>query len=85
MSKILFDHVEPRQDVLSGVLSDSMFAASLDEVVAGHGPSFCLVLPVDNGELSGVRAERNQHSLGAEACTICRCAVRASGRRRSSP
>lgn len=35
----LFDHVEPRQDVLQGVLSDSVFAASLDEVVAGTAPN----------------------------------------------
>jgi hypothetical protein len=35
----LFEHVEPRQDVLLGVLSDSVFAASLDEVVAGTAPN----------------------------------------------
>jgi predicted AAA+ superfamily ATPase len=38
MTNTLFDHVEPRQEVLEGVLSDSIFAASLDEVVAGTAP-----------------------------------------------
>jgi len=38
MSKPLLSHVEPRRDVLEGVLSDSVFAASLDEVVAGTAP-----------------------------------------------
>jgi hypothetical protein len=38
MPKTLFEHVEPRRDVLDGVLSDSVFAASLDEVVAGTAP-----------------------------------------------
>jgi predicted AAA+ superfamily ATPase len=36
--KTLFEHVEPCRDVLDGVLSDSVFAASLDEVVAGTAP-----------------------------------------------
>ena len=31
--------VEPRPDVLSGALSDAIFAASLDEVVAGTAPA----------------------------------------------
>jgi hypothetical protein len=39
MAKSLFDHVEPRGDVLKGVLSDSVFAASLDEVVDGTAPA----------------------------------------------
>lgn len=39
MANTLFEHVEPRQDVLEGVLSDSVFAASLDEVVAGTAPN----------------------------------------------
>jgi hypothetical protein len=39
MAKSLFDHVEPRRDVLEGVLSDSVFAASLDEVVEGTAPA----------------------------------------------
>lgn len=39
MTKTLFDHVKPRQDVLAGVLSDSVFAASLDEVVEGTAPT----------------------------------------------
>jgi hypothetical protein len=34
----LFDAVEPRADVLSGALTDAVFAASLDEVVAGSAP-----------------------------------------------
>lgn len=38
MSADLFGHVDPRRDVLDGVLSDSVFAASLDEVVAGSAP-----------------------------------------------
>jgi hypothetical protein len=38
MSTELFDHVQPREDVLEGVLSDAVFAASLDEVVAGTAP-----------------------------------------------
>lgn len=38
MVQDLFELVEPRQDVLEGVLSDSVFAASLDEVVAGTAP-----------------------------------------------
>jgi len=38
MPRQLFDCVEPRQDVLKGALSDAIFAASLDEVVAGTAP-----------------------------------------------
>ena len=38
MAGELWDHVEPRKDVLEGVLSDAIFAASLDEVVAGTAP-----------------------------------------------
>lgn len=34
----LFTCVEPRADVLDGVLTDAVFAASLDEVVAGTAP-----------------------------------------------
>ncbi len=34
----LYDAVEPRADVLAGTLTDSVFAASLDEVVAGAAP-----------------------------------------------
>jgi hypothetical protein len=30
--------VEPRSDVLEGALTDAVFAASLDEVVAGTAP-----------------------------------------------
>jgi len=39
MTSTLFDHVQPRNDVLTGVLSDSVFAASLDEVVEGTAPT----------------------------------------------
>jgi predicted AAA+ superfamily ATPase len=35
----LFKSVEPRGDVLEGTLSDAIFAASLDEVVAGSAPA----------------------------------------------
>jgi hypothetical protein len=35
----IFSAVEPRQDVLEGILSDAIFAASLDEVVAGTAPA----------------------------------------------
>jgi len=34
----LYDVIEPRRDVLTGTLSDAVFAASLDEVVAGTAP-----------------------------------------------
>src|SRR4051794_39832556 len=34
----LFSACEPREDVLTGVLSDAIFAASLDEVVADTAP-----------------------------------------------
>jgi hypothetical protein len=34
----LFSAVEPREDVLEGTLSEAIFAASLDEVVAGTAP-----------------------------------------------
>lgn len=36
MAQDLFELVEPRADVLEGVLSDSVFAASLDQVVAAR-------------------------------------------------
>jgi len=39
VSHSLYESVEPRQDVLTGVLSDAIFAASLDEVVAGTAPA----------------------------------------------
>lgn len=39
MSASLYDSVEPRADVLAGTLADSVFAASLDEVVAGTAPA----------------------------------------------
>lgn len=39
MSASLYDSVEPRHDVLVGTLADSVFAASLDEVVAGTAPA----------------------------------------------
>ncbi len=35
----LYDTCEPREDVLEGALSDAIFAASLDEVVAGSAPA----------------------------------------------
>src|SRR5947207_16016736 len=35
----IFSAVEPRADVLEGILSDAIFAASLDEVVAGSAPA----------------------------------------------
>jgi predicted AAA+ superfamily ATPase len=38
MAPSLFSAVEPRQDVLEGTLSEAIFAASLDEVVAGTAP-----------------------------------------------
>lgn len=38
MSQSLFDLVQPRPEVLEGLLSDSVFAASLDEVVGGTAP-----------------------------------------------
>jgi hypothetical protein len=55
MPKTLFEHVEPRRDVLDGVLSDSVFAASLDEVVAGRRtfPS--------TPDLADVISSRNHH------------------------
>ncbi|CAN5841981.1 hypothetical protein BH18ACT13_BH18ACT13_20060 [soil metagenome] len=39
MTPTIFSSVEPREDVLAGVLSDAIFAASLDEVVAGSAPA----------------------------------------------
>ena len=39
MASRLFKAVEPREDVLEGTLSDAIFAASLDEVVAGTAPA----------------------------------------------
>jgi hypothetical protein len=39
VSTSLYDSAEPRQDVLAGTLSDAIFAASLDEVVAGTAPA----------------------------------------------
>jgi hypothetical protein len=38
MAPDLYQAVEPRRDVLEGTLSDAVFAASLDEVVAGTAP-----------------------------------------------
>lgn len=38
MGSELYDVVQPRPDVLSGTLTDAVFAASLDEVVAGTAP-----------------------------------------------
>ncbi len=38
MAVELYDAVEPRADVLAGTLTDAVFAASLDEVVAGTAP-----------------------------------------------
>jgi predicted AAA+ superfamily ATPase len=35
----IFSAVQPRQDVLEGILSDAIFAASLDEVVFGKAPA----------------------------------------------
>src|SRR4051794_27387261 len=35
----IFSAVKPRRDVLDGILSDAIFAASLDEVVAGTAPA----------------------------------------------
>jgi hypothetical protein len=35
----LFSAVEPREDILEGTLSEAIFAASLDEVVAGSAPA----------------------------------------------
>jgi hypothetical protein len=34
----LFELADPRDDVLRGTLTDAVFAASLDEVVAGTAP-----------------------------------------------
>ncbi len=39
MTPSVFQSLEPRRDVLEGVLSDAIFAASLDEVVAGSAPA----------------------------------------------
>lgn len=39
MSRSLFECAEPRRDVREGVLADAVFAASLDEVVAGTAPA----------------------------------------------
>ncbi len=39
MTPAIFASVEPRADVLDGVLSDAIFAASLDEVVLGSAPA----------------------------------------------
>lgn len=39
MASSLFKAVEPREDVLEGTLSEAIFAASLDEVVAGSAPA----------------------------------------------
>lgn len=39
MAPSLFKAVEPREDVLEGTLSEAIFAASLDEVVAGSAPA----------------------------------------------
>jgi predicted AAA+ superfamily ATPase len=39
VTKSLFEVVEPREDVLEGTLSEAIFAASLDEVVAGSAPA----------------------------------------------
>ncbi len=39
MTPDLFTSAEPRKDVLEGTLSDAIFAASLDEVVAGSAPA----------------------------------------------
>ena len=39
MTPSLFSAVEPREDVLDGVLSDAIFAASLDDVVSGSAPA----------------------------------------------
>ena len=39
MTRTLFSSVEPREDVLEGDLSEAIFAASLDEVVAGSAPA----------------------------------------------
>ena len=38
MTPSLFDTLTPRDEVLSGTLSDAIFAASLDDVVTGVGP-----------------------------------------------
>ena len=39
MTESLFTSVEPREDVLEGTLGEAIFAASLDEVVAGSAPA----------------------------------------------
>ncbi|MGH9157993.1 MAG: DUF499 domain-containing protein, partial [Acidimicrobiales bacterium] len=39
MGPDLYEAVEPRPDVLAGTLADAVFAASLDEVVAGTAPN----------------------------------------------
>ncbi len=39
MPSNLFDQITPRADVLTGVLSDAVFAASLEDVVAGRAPA----------------------------------------------
>lgn len=39
MGPELYEVVEPRPDVLTGTLSDTVFAASLDEVVEGTAPA----------------------------------------------
>lgn len=39
MAEELFDSVVPRPEVLAGALTDAVFAASLDEVVAGTAPN----------------------------------------------
>ncbi len=39
MPATIFDAVRPREDVLAGTITDSTFAANLDEVVAGTAPA----------------------------------------------
>ena len=38
MPPLLFDTLTPRPEVRAGALSDAIFAASLDDVVADAGP-----------------------------------------------
>lgn len=39
MATTIFDAVRPREDVLAGTITDSTFAANLDEVVSGTAPA----------------------------------------------
>ena len=80
MAKTLFEHVEPRRDVLDGVLSDSVFAASLDEVVAGTAPdTYGDATSFFNGTYPRLGCGRCSTRYSAVSAVVARTARRWSG------